>query len=172
MIGAGVPSAAAKCSANRRDDHLQVRAPWQQSPKVTEDEVDVEAALVSLIDDDRVVAQQVPVVLQLGEQDSVGHHLHPPGRGSLGSEPDLVADYVTQVGLQLCGDPLSNAASSYPTWLGVADQLSGPAASPTAEFQANLGQLRRLPGSGLPRDDHHLVVADRIGDVATAGRDR
>jgi hypothetical protein len=47
----------------------------QQLLEVAEDEVDVEAALVRLVDDERVVAAQVTVALQLGEQDAVGHHL-------------------------------------------------------------------------------------------------
>jgi hypothetical protein len=39
-----------------RDDELQVRAPREQLLEVAEDEVDVEAPLVRLVDDDRVVA--------------------------------------------------------------------------------------------------------------------
>jgi hypothetical protein len=34
---------------------------------------------VRLVDHDRVVAAQVPVPLELGEQDAVGHHLDPGG---------------------------------------------------------------------------------------------
>ena len=39
----------------RGDYHPQVRPRRQEPLKVTEDEIDVEAALVSLVDDDRVV---------------------------------------------------------------------------------------------------------------------
>ena len=42
----------------RRDDDLQVRARGQQARQVTQDEVDVQAALVGLVDDERVVAAQ------------------------------------------------------------------------------------------------------------------
>ena len=64
----------ARCvDGRRRDDHLEVRSLGQESPEVPEDEVDVEAALVRLVDDQRVVAAQLPVPLQLGEQDAVGH---------------------------------------------------------------------------------------------------
>ena len=47
----------------------------QQPLEVAEQEVDVEAALVRLVDDDRVVAAQQPVALDLGQQDAVGHQL-------------------------------------------------------------------------------------------------
>ena len=53
-----------KCAANRSrvdrrrgDDDLEVGAARQQLLEVAEDEVDVEAALVRLVDDDRVVAR-------------------------------------------------------------------------------------------------------------------
>ena len=41
-----------------------------------------------------------------------------------------------------------------------------------AQLEADLGDLRGLPGAGLAGDDHDLVVADRGGDVVAAGGDR
>ena len=80
-IGAGSPAASAKCAAKRSVSMvadvtitLQVRPLGQQLPEVAEDEVDVQAALVGLVDDQGVVAAQHPVALDLGEQDAVGHH--------------------------------------------------------------------------------------------------
>ena len=73
--------ASPKCPANvrvdggRGDDQLEVRPPRQQLLEVAEQEVDVQAALVRLVDDDRVVAPQHPVALDLGQQDAVGHQL-------------------------------------------------------------------------------------------------
>ena len=89
MIGAG--SARRKCSANRSesmvargDDQLEVGPLRQQPLEVAEQEVDVEAALVRLVDDDRVVLPQLPVALQLGEQDAVGHQLDPAAPATSG----------------------------------------------------------------------------------------
>ena len=65
----------------RGDDQLQVRAPGQQLLQVAEQEVDVQAALVRLVDDDRLVGVQPGVGLRLGEQDAVGHQLDPTVRG-------------------------------------------------------------------------------------------
>ena len=49
----------------RRDDDLQVRARGQQARDVAQDKVDVEAALVGLVDDERVVAAQHRIRLDL-----------------------------------------------------------------------------------------------------------
>ena len=106
------------------DDHLEVRAPRQQPLEVAEDEVDVEAALVGLVDDQGVVAAQVAVALQLGQQDAVGHHLDPALLGGAVGEPHLVADGLTQLGAELLGDPLGHAARRDPARLGVADQAA------------------------------------------------
>ena len=45
-------------------------------------------------------------------------------------------------------------------------------ADPPTELEADLGQLRRLARAGLSRDDHHLVVPDRVGDVVAPLADR
>ena len=83
---------------------------------------------------------------------------HVPG------EAHLVADRPTQLGAELLGDPLGDAAGGDAPGLGVADHPP-PAA---AELEADLGQLGRLAGAGLAGDDHHLVVPDRRGDVLAA----
>ena len=83
-------------------------------------------------------------------------------------EPDLPADRAAELGAQLLGDPGGHRARGQPARLGVPDH----AAHPAAELQADLGQLGGLPGAGLPGDDHHLVVADRRGDVGAPGADR
>ena len=60
----------------RADDDAEVRAARQQPLEEAEQEIDVEAALVRLVDDDRVVRAQQRIALDLGEQDPVGHELH------------------------------------------------------------------------------------------------
>ena len=59
----------------RRDDHLEVAPPRQELLQVPEQKIDVEAALVRLVDDDGVVCGKQPVALRFGEQDAVGHQL-------------------------------------------------------------------------------------------------
>ena len=180
MIGAGRPRESAKCWAKRSGSMvaevmISLRSGRFGSSclRKPEDEVDVEAALVGLVDDQRVVALEHPVVLQLGEQDPVGHHLDATLFRRTVREPHLVADGLPQLSAELLGDALGDAARSDPARLGVADHRAALRAAVTAaQREADLGQLRGLSGARLPRDDHHLVVADRLGDVVTTGRDR
>jgi hypothetical protein len=152
----------------RRDDQLEVGPAGQQLLEVAEQEVDVEAALVRLVDDQCVVSAEHPVVLDLGQQDAVGHHLD---RGVLGGpvgEPDLVADRGAQLDAQLRGDPLGDGTGGDPARLGVPDR----AADAAAELEADLRQLGGLARAGLAGDHDDLVVPDRGQDVVLAGGDR
>jgi hypothetical protein len=56
-------------------DHFQLGPARQQAFEVAEEEVDVEAALVCFVDDDRVVRFEEPVSLRFREENAVGHHL-------------------------------------------------------------------------------------------------
>ncbi len=159
---------ALRLDRRRGDDQLEVGPPGQQVPQVAEDEVDVEAALVRLVDDQRVVAPQHPVGLDLGQQDAVGHHLDQRVVAGLVGEPDLVADRGAERPVQLLGDALGDRARGDPAGLGVPD-LGAHAA---AQLQADLRDLGGLAGAGLAGHDHDLVVADRGGDVVLAGADR
>jgi hypothetical protein len=145
----------------RGDDELEVGPPRQQLSQVAEQEVDVEAPLVRLVEDDRVVLAQHPVVRDLGEQNAVGHELDQRAVGDLVGEPHLEADDLAQRGLELLGDPLRHTARGDATRLGVPD----PATHAPAELEGDLRQLRGLPGAGLPRDHDHLRVPQRRGDV-------
>ena len=58
---AEVPGEALRVDRRRGDDDLQVGAAGQQLGEIAEEEVDVEAALVRLVDDDRVVLAQLAV---------------------------------------------------------------------------------------------------------------
>jgi hypothetical protein len=145
----------------RGDDHLEVRTPREQSFQVAEEEVDVEAPLVRLVENDRVVPAQLAVPLQLREEDAVGHHLDQRVPRRVVGEPDLVADDAAQLDAELLGDPLGHGASRDPAGLGVPDG----ALDATAELQADLRQLGRLAGPRLAGDDDDLVVADRRRDL-------
>src|SRR5690606_2777023 len=50
-----------RIDGGRRDDQLQIGAAGEQPGQVPEDEVDVEAAFVRLVHDQRVVPAQLPV---------------------------------------------------------------------------------------------------------------
>ena len=167
-VAGEVPGEPLGVDRRRGDDELEVGPARQQLLEVAEEEVDVEAALVRLVDDDRVVAAQVAVALQLGQQDAVGHHLDQRVAGGVVGEPDLVADRLAELGVELLGDPLGHRPGGDPPGLGVPDgALDAP-----AELEADLGDLGGLPRPGLPRHDDHLVVADGGGDVLAPLDDR
>ena len=120
--------------------------------EVSEDEVDRQAALVGLVDDECVVAARV------GPAAARRHHRRSsPSRSSPAGpvgEPDLVADLVTEP------TPSSSAARS-----ATSGRRSGAAgcairANPSSR---HLRQLGRLARSGLPRDDDDLVLRDGRG---------
>ena len=170
---AEVRGEAARVDGRGGDHHLEVGPARQQLGEVAEDEVDVEAALVGLVDDQGVVAAQVAVALQLREQDAVGHHLDPALRRGAVGEPHLVADRLAQLGAELLGDPLRHAAGGDPPGLGVPDHAAaGIRRVAASQHQRDLRQLGRLARAGLPRDHHHLVVPDRGSDVVAASRHR
>ena len=123
---------------------------------------------MSLVDDDRVVPQQVPVVVDLGEQDAVGHQLHQRVRAGVVTEPDRVAHCPADRRTGLLGNALRQGARRDPTRLGVTDH----AADPAAELQAQLGQLGGLPRTRLAGNDHHLIALDRRAQVGDPIGDR
>ncbi len=152
----------------RRDDHLQVGPSGQQFAEVAQQEIDVEAALVGLVEDEGVVAQQPAIALDLGEQDAVGHQLDQRGITGLIGEPDGVADCLAERGAEFVGDALGDRARGEPTRLGMADG----AADAAAELETDLGQLSRLARTRLARDDDDLVFADGPGDFVAPLADR
>ena len=165
---AEVPREPLRIDRGARDDELQIRPAGQELLEDAEDEVDVQASFVGLVDDDRVVLLERPVVLHLGQQDAVGHHLDQRVGRYLVAESHLVADGRAEFGADLLGDAVGDRPGGDPARLRVADQ----AVDAAAEFEADLRQLGGLARAGLAGHDHHLVVADRGGDVVLALRDR
>ena len=152
----------------RGDHHVQVGSLREQAVEVAEEEVDVQAALVGLVDDDRVVAPQHPVALHLGQQDAVGHHLDPRVGADAVGEAHRVADGAAELDAHLLGDPLGDRARRQPARLGVADH---PVRAPPG-LEAQLGQLGALARTGLAGHDDHLVVAQRGHDLGAPLGDR
>ena len=163
-----VPGEALQVDGGRGDDQLEIGATRQQGLEKAQQEVDVETALVGLVDDDGVVAFEKAVVLGLGQQDAVGHQLDQGGIGALILEPHLIADQFAQRRTQFLRHPGAHAARRQPARLGVADQ---PLHTP-AQFQTDLGQLGGLAGTGLTGDHHHLVAGDGALDLLALGGDR
>ena len=159
---------ALQIDGRRGDDQLEIGAARQQGLQVAEQEVDVEAAFVRLVDDDGVVLFQKAVVLGFGEQDAVGHQLDQRAVLALILETHLIADQLAQRCTDLLGHPRCHATRRQPTRLSVTDQ----AMHAPANLQTDLRQLGGLARAGLAGDHHHLALLQRGLDLVALGGDR
>ena len=143
------------------DDDLEVGALRLELPQVPQQEVDVEAAFVRLVDDDGVVgACSRRSFCDLGQQDAVGHQLDQTVGAGVIMKADLVADPVAERRVQLGGNAPGHAASGNAPRLSVTEHAL---ATPT-DRQADLGQLGGLSRAGLAANHDHLIRLDRVGD--------
>ncbi len=98
----------------------------QQLLQITQQKIDVEAALVGLVDDQGIVLVEVGVLLDLRQQDAVGHQLDVGlGPGAV-AEAHLVAHRAARLHPQLTGDTGSEGAGRDAPRLGMADVPSTP----------------------------------------------
>ena len=157
----------------RGDDDFEVGSARQQLAQVAEQEVDVQAAFVRLVDDDAVVGPQQRVGLGFGQQDAVGHELDRGVAAQAVLKAHLVANHLAQRRLEFFSDALGHARGRNAPRLCVADQGAAPAGVielAAAHGQEDLGQLGGLAGAGFAADDDDLVGGNRGGDFVTLAR--
>ena len=98
---------ASGIDSGRGHDQFEIGALRQHPSEIAEQKVNVEAALMRLVDDQRVIGLQQPVALRLGEQYAVGHHLDISVARDLVGKTHLVADRMAQrcieFGRHACG---------------------------------------------------------------------
>jgi len=82
------------------------RSALDQPPADAEQEVDVQVAFVGLVEDQRVVALEQRIVLELAQQQAVGHQLDQRARAGAIDEAHLVADEVARRGAELGTHPV------------------------------------------------------------------
>ena len=157
----------------RGDDQLQIGPARQQLAQVAQQKIDVQAALVCLVDDQAVVGPKERIGLGFGQQNAVGHELDRGTRGQPVLKAHLVAHHLAQRGFKLVGDALGHAGGGDAARLCVADQVAALArmvdAAP-AHAQQDLGQLRGLARAGFATHDDHLMARDGAGNVLAPGR--
>ena len=143
------------------DDDLQIRPFRQQLPQVAHQKVDVKAAFVGLINNQGIVTVQEPVVLDLRQQDAVGHDFDPRLVGRGVGKTYLIPHLAASLLSKLFSNTTGYGTGRNPAGLGVADQ---PANTPTA-VHADLGDLGGLTGTGFAGNDHHLVLFNGLTDI-------
>jgi hypothetical protein len=146
------------------DHDLQFGPLGEQECQVPEQEVDVEAALVRLVDYEGVVGREGPVARQLRQQHAVRHYLYERAVADPVRKSDLVPDGTTQLRAELVRYAFCNASGRDPPRLGVPNHPSDASAS----FEADLGQLGALARPGLTRHDHDLVSCYRGEQLVAA----
>src|SRR5574337_1163005 len=140
--------------------------------QMAEQEVDVQAALVRLVDDQRVVGTQERIALRLGEQDAVGHELDRSPALQPVLEAHLVADHLAERRAQFLRDALGDRTRGDAPLLRVADQPPPAGTQAAPELQRDLRQLRGLARAGFAADDDHLMRGDRARDLVAPRTDR
>ena len=151
----------------RSDNQLEIRPLGQKLFQITQKKIDVQAALVCLIDNQRVVAAQIAVSLGFGEQDAVGHHLNQIVRTALIGEAHLIAHQIAERRLQFVRHAARHRARGDAARLRTTDKTLRAA----LEIEANLGQLRGFAGAGLTRDHHHLMRGNGARNFLALGGD-
>ena len=116
------------------NQQLEVRASRQQGFQISQQEVDIQAALVRLVDDDGVVGVQVAVMHRFRQQNTIGHELDVTTGAAAFPEPHLVTYHSAQITLQFFGYPFRHGPCSDPSWLGTGNQATRSPAGLEAEF--------------------------------------
>ena len=149
----------------RGNDEFEIWPLGQDLFEITQQEVNVEAAFVCLIDDDGVVVFQKSVALESIEQDTVGHDFDLGFWARLISEAHLVANKATEFYLELFGNTFCYCPGCDTPGLGVSN-------AGAAQFQAHLGYLSGLTGACSTGNNHNLVVTDGLKNLVTSLNDR
>ncbi len=152
----------------RRDDQLEITALGKQALEIADQEIDVEAALVRLVENDRVVGAEPGIALGFRQQDAIGHELDQRSIADPLIETHLEADQLTHGRAQFAGNASSHRARGNPARLGAADH-AGHAATGR---KTQLGQLRGLARPGFTGQHDDRMVLDQAHDLLAACRNR
>src|SRR5690606_17323577 len=132
ILGAEVSRKPVGVDGGGSDDQLEVAPLDEQLLEEAQQKINVQAALVRLVDDDRVVTPQQRVALRLCQQNAIGHQLDRHVGPAAVAEADLVADPVAQFGVQFFGNAFGHRSGRQSARLRMRDH----AALPATEFQA------------------------------------
>ncbi len=119
----------------RGDNHFQVGALGENIFQIAEQEVDIQAPFMGLVDNQGIVAVQQSVILNIGEQNTVSHQFNQRVIADLLTETNLITDRFAKWLLQLLSDTVGYRPGRNATRLGVADH-AGDAAT---ELKTNFG---------------------------------
>ncbi len=119
----------------RGNDDFQIRTTRQQLFQVTQNEVDVKAALVRFIDNDGVVLIKKTVMLNLRQQNTVGHQFDLSLVRNLVVKTYLIADKATQLSFHLFRNAVGHRARCQTTRLSMTNQTKFSAPKLGTDFR-------------------------------------
>ena len=99
---------ALRVDGGRGHDDFQVRTTRQDLAQIAEQKVDVQTALVRLVNDDGVVGLEQRIGLRLGQQNAVGHELDRGIATQAVLKAHLETDHITERRLEFLGDALGH----------------------------------------------------------------
>ena len=152
----------------RRNNELDIAAPLQQQLHVAEQKINIQTALVRFVNNNRVIAAQIPIRLRLRQQNTVRHHLETRLRPRPVIETHLIAHVITDLAAHLIRNAASHRHRRQSARLRAAQH---PRALPR-HLQRNLGQLCRLAAARLTHNNHHAVAAQSLRNLLAATRNR
>ena len=126
----------------RGNDQLQVSSFVDQLFQDAEHKVDVQAALVGLVDDNRIVFVEPGITLGFRQQNAVGNHLDVGLGAALVLKADLVAHRLSEILSQLLGDAGGHGGGGNAPGLGAGNLAADAAPGSQAEF-GDLGGFAR-----------------------------
>ena len=111
----------------RGDDDFEIGALGQNLAQIAQQKIDVQAALVRLVNDEGVVGFQQRVGLRLCQQNPVRHQLNRCAGADAVVKTHFVAYQLAQRGLQFLSNAAGDAGSGNTARLRVANKLAPPA---------------------------------------------
>ncbi len=106
------------------DDDFQIWSARQDFTQISQQEINVQTALVRLVDDQGVVGFEQRIVLRLSQQDAVGHQFDAGCLTQSVLKPHLKTHHLTQRRFEFFGNPLGDRTRCDAPWLGMANHLA------------------------------------------------
>ena len=141
-------------NSGRRNDHLEVLAFGKNPLEVAQQKVNIDRALMGLVNDDGVIVPQKRIGLRFRKQNAVGHQLDGGSRHGLVGKAHLVAHHLAHLGVQLLRNALGDGTGGNASGLRVSDHALDAAPGK----QTKLRKLRCFAGTRLAADDDHLMA--------------
>src|SRR5215471_4444360 len=123
-------------------------------------EINIQAPLMRLIDDDGVILREQWLALSLGEQNAIGHQFDVSFRTGPVVKADLTTHLPSPSDIQFVGNPSRYRQRRNATGLSAADFRFNS----QTPFEAHFRELCRFPRASFACNYNDLIGANRLHD--------